>query len=296
MDIVKPKTLILYHAECLDGFISAWIARTKLGAANVVMAACTYNDPVPDLTGYENVYILDFSWKPHILLPAIVDVKYVVVLDHHKTAIAHWDGQELPENMRFIHDLDKSGIGLAWDFFNKNDDGVVPRMPKMLELCQHRDLWHKEVPDCMEVGAAIYAMGYVSSNEFDDFTKFERTIRTQAGTLDILVVQGEAILRSMAQLIETINQRCGKDAVVHGKTGRMININYEFASQCGDIFSEKYDFVIMYEDLPAKHQRKFSLRSRKDGMPVDFLAEEFGGGGHEHSAGFYTSIDDPLPL
>jgi uncharacterized protein len=294
MNIVKPKTLILYHAECLDGFISAWIAREALGKDNVVTMPRTYFDAVPDLSNYDNVYILDFSWEPEILLPAIVDVKYVVMLDHHATAIEKWNGRELPENMRFIHNLAQSGIGLTWDFFHSTTS-PVPELPRLLALCQHRDLWHKHVDNCMEVGAALYSTGYIKGEHFDSFTSFEGSIRKHPeDALDMLIIEGGAILRAIAQNITTVNARCGSDIYLQDKVGRLININYEFASQCGDMLCADYDFAVMYEDLPELKQRKYSLRSRKGGWPILPLAEIYGGGGHDHAAGFYTDMSDPV--
>lgn len=291
MDIVKPKTLILYHADCLDGMASAWIARDTLGVNNIALMACTYNDPVPDLTGYDNLYILDFSWPPAMLLPAIIDLKYVVMLDHHKTAIEEWHGQELPEGMTFKWALDQSGIGLAWDFFNEDR-----RLPPLLELLQHRDLWHKDVDGCMEVGAAVYSMGVVQKGDFAAFSALMFFTKDSPKYISSLVEQGEAILRNNAQLITSINKRCGKDIYLNDKIGRFVNINYELASQCGDQLCETYDFVVMYEDLLELNRRKFSLRSRKGNLDVSDLAATYGGGGHENAAGFYTDIETPLPF
>lgn len=52
------KPLVLYHANCWDGFCAAWIARKALGECNFVPVQ--YGQDPPEV-GNREVYILDFS-------------------------------------------------------------------------------------------------------------------------------------------------------------------------------------------------------------------------------------------
>lgn len=285
------KTLILYHTSCMDGFVSAFIARQFLDASRVDLKACDYSQPVPSLTGYENVYILDFSWAPEILLPAIVEVTNVIMLDHHESAFKRWAGVELPENLYINFNKEKSGVGLTWDFFHSDKP-----MPILFSLVQSRDLWKKEVRGCMALGAALYSMGFVQSANFEEFADISTVAEHDDAYIDKLISEGNAILRQTALVIGTINERCGHDVEWTNFRFRAVNIPYEFASQCGDMLAPKYDFVLMYEDQHDIGKRKFSLRSTKgSGINVAEIAEQFGGGGHENAAGFYTGLNDPMP-
>ena len=53
------KPLVLYHANCPDGFCCAWIARKKFGP-ELDLVPAQYGDDPPNVVG-RDVYILDFS-------------------------------------------------------------------------------------------------------------------------------------------------------------------------------------------------------------------------------------------
>ncbi|MGY8872170.1 MAG: DHHA1 domain-containing protein, partial [Pseudomonadales bacterium] len=66
-----------------------------------------------------------------------------------------------------------------------------------------------------------------------------------------------------------------------------LNCPYSWASEAGHILGIDQPFSATY----TIHDGfiKFSLRSAKDGLDVSKIAEMFGGGGHEHAAGFSIS-------
>jgi hypothetical protein len=90
------KVLCVFHSPCLDGFASAWVVGYRLGFDNVEFVGVKYGDPVPDMTDRE-VYIVDFSYPPAILIPAAKTAKSITVLDHHKTAKDQWAPVPLDE-------------------------------------------------------------------------------------------------------------------------------------------------------------------------------------------------------
>ena len=59
----KMEKLVIYHAECLDGFTAAWAASLALGRGPDVeyFPAKRGSSVRPDCAGKE-VYILDFSY------------------------------------------------------------------------------------------------------------------------------------------------------------------------------------------------------------------------------------------
>ena len=60
------QPLVIYHANCPDGFTAAWIARKAFGPDCEFIPA-HYGDSPPDCTG-RSVYILDFSYKRPVTL------------------------------------------------------------------------------------------------------------------------------------------------------------------------------------------------------------------------------------
>lgn len=81
----EMKPLVLYHANCWDGFCAAWVARMALGDIEAVPV--NYGTEPPDVRG-RNVYVLDFSYPRAVMRRLLGQAHFVTVLDHHKTAEA----------------------------------------------------------------------------------------------------------------------------------------------------------------------------------------------------------------
>ena len=75
--------LVIYHANCWDGFCAAWIARKALGEIEPFPAY--YGASPPDVKD-RIVYMLDFSYPRDVMDRLLTEARRTVVLDHHKTA------------------------------------------------------------------------------------------------------------------------------------------------------------------------------------------------------------------
>ncbi len=62
------------------------------------------------------------------------------------------------------------------------------------------------------------------------------------------------------------------------------NLPYTMSSDAGHRLAQGEPFAACYWDTP--NGRVFSLRSTDDGLDVSAIAKQYGGGGHEHAAGF----------
>jgi len=60
------KRLVIYHANCIDGYTSAWAAWRKYGDDAEYLPA-SYGDPAPDVTG-RWVLVVDFSYPRDVML------------------------------------------------------------------------------------------------------------------------------------------------------------------------------------------------------------------------------------
>ena len=60
------KPLVIYHANCYDGFSAAWVFWHALGG-NVDLWPAKYGEPPPRVEGRE-VYIVDFSYPRNEML------------------------------------------------------------------------------------------------------------------------------------------------------------------------------------------------------------------------------------
>lgn len=81
-----------------------------------------------------------------------------------------------------------------------------------------------------------------------------------------------------------------REITLCGKRGRIVACSVgEIMSEIGQSLAAGYDFGGCYFDTDEK-ERVFSLRSLDDGTDVSEIAKSFGGGGHEHAAGFKIPI------
>jgi len=267
------KPLIIYHYPCLDGFTSAYIAWREFGYEGAEYVPGSYSEQaeIPDVDD-RIVYILDFSYPADVMREIARRAETVIVLDHHKSAEA--DLLPLLEEgiIEGEFDMDRSGAGMTWDFFNVDE----PRIP-FINYVEDRDIWRKELPDCEEINLAMFSYEYTFEN-WDTF----------CGSIDWLKDQGKAIHRKhMKDIHELIEQ---KMLLTIGGYENIptVNANYFFGSDLAAILAVDEPFGA-YFWLNAKGEFCFGLRSNADdpkAADVSLIATAYGGGGHKHAAGF----------
>lgn len=277
------KKLCLYHRNCIDGYFAAGVVGQYFGADNVEFAAMQYGEPVPDLIG-RDVYIVDFSFKPDELLPTLKTAGNVIMFDHHKSAIKHWDGAELPDNLLFVKDIDKSGVGIVWQYFYPN-----VTLPPLLAHVQDHDLWQFNLPGTREIVSALYSRGFIQNE------KFACLQPTELSPIDELIKEGRAVARGNLTIIKELIKRNMCIGLFCGYTVPVANIPHEHASIAGELLSKGQPFAVLYEDRLSLGVRKFSLRSTVgEGVDVEEIARSMGGGGHKNAASFTVSLSANL--
>src|SRR5512145_2838648 len=106
-----PAPLVIYHADCVDGFTAAWSAWRALGEAAEYLP--THHGTVPPDAQGREVYLLDFAYPRAECLALARSASNLLVLDHHKTAL-----EELGDQPFARLDMHQSGAGLAWRHFH----------------------------------------------------------------------------------------------------------------------------------------------------------------------------------
>lgn len=270
---MNPKPLVLYHANCPDGFCAAWVARKYLGDCDFIPVQ--YGEDPPDVEG-RDLYILDFSYKRPVMEKLVKDAGEILVLDHHKTAEVELRGlsEFVTENSstphRFVFDMGKSGGRLTWEQFF----GTEPS-PWLVNYTEDRDLWRWQLPASREVNAALAS--YPRTFEQWDI------LNTFPTPLDTLAREGSAILRFQNQLVESIcstarEVELGGHKVLAANTCVMI-------SEVAGKLSEGKPFGACWF-IRSDGKKQWSLRSRDGGMDVSIIAKGYGGGGHRNASGF----------
>lgn len=287
---MNSRPLILYHANCPDGFCAAWVAHRKFGD-NTDYLPVSYGQRPPDVAG-RRVYVLDFSYKREVMRQILSSAMFVTVLDHHKTAqaelagivdefilrpdlIANPPGSELP----FVwFDMEKSGARLTWEHFFPGEAA-----PWLVDYIEDRDLWRWKLSKSKEINSALSSYPWT-------FALWDR-FATECWASDylgrnwdsILAEQGEHIERYKDQQIEGICQHA-REIEIDGHRILAVNSSVLFSEVAGKL-AEGRPFGAAWF-VRSDGRRQWSLRSRDGGVDVSEVAKRHGGGGHRNAAGF----------
>ena len=263
-----PVDVVLYHAECTDGFGAAWAIWKRFPKA--VFQAVKHGYPPPKNLGGRHIVIADFSYPRPILEELARDAASLQVLDHHVTA------QQALAGLPYAYfDLKKSGAVLAWEWAHQTP------APWLLLYIQDKDLWHWTLPGSREINAALasYPM------DFEQWDRFRQ---------ETLEAEGRAILRYENEIVSKI----AAAAVLVNFEGHTVPAvqSTVLTSQIGERLSSAHPFCVIWHDRDGR--RYFSLRSSEAGADVGAIAAKYGGGGHTHAAGFSVPLspDAPLPF
>jgi oligoribonuclease NrnB/cAMP/cGMP phosphodiesterase (DHH superfamily) len=268
--MLEPSSVdcVIYHANCTDGFGSAFSAWKLLGN-RAEYYACTHGSKPPNVKG-KNVVILDFSFDNKTTKKLIKDANNLLVIDHHKSAMV-----ELHDISNTIFDMNKSGATMSWEFFHP---GKEP--PKFIQYITDRDLWKWELPYSKEFSAAFDMVPF----EFEEFEKFE-----DDSVFDDAVKRGSFILAYSKTVVKKV---CEKATSKKYKDMDVLVVNSShWMSEIGAKLSPDCDFALIWFYSHDEQKTKVSLRSFHDHVDVSEIAKDFRGGGHRKAAGFTLPKD-----
>jgi oligoribonuclease NrnB/cAMP/cGMP phosphodiesterase (DHH superfamily) len=273
--MIMKETYILYHASCFDGFGAAFASFLHLGdSAEYIPVA--YGKPFPEIPDNSIVYIVDFSYPKEVLENLRKRVKFLKVIDHHKTAEA-----ELKDLPYCIFDMTKSGALLTHEYFCRNHPTLRLEDRQYTEFFRYisdRDLWTFKLPKSREVHAAL-------SSYPKDFKVWMNL------TVPDLIKEGGPILRH----IETTVKMMCDDYAIHF-SNKYESLGYPnipvvnasgYWSEIGEELRNKFPeapFVCSYFHR-GDGKTQWSMRCKSD-FDVSEVAKQFGGGGHKEAAGF----------
>lgn len=284
------KPLVIYHGNCADGFSAAWCFYNK-DPEGYDFHAGVYGKPPPDVTG-RTVYLVDFSYKVDIIAEMLKVAEYVFLIDHHETAINDTDGFNHVDFFKYT-DLNRSGAMLAWDFLH-NPGGQRPgdygyqSPPLLLDHIQDRDLWKFKLPGTREISAAVFSYEYT-------FENWDKLMHGDATELLKLTAAGAAIERKHHKDIAELLHLTARTMEIGGFSVPAASMPYTMASDAGHKMAVGHEFSACYYD--TWEHRVFSLRSdpnTEGWQNVAKIAEQYGGGGHQHAAGFKVPRDHEL--
>jgi uncharacterized protein len=308
------KPLVIYHADCTDGFAAAFAAWLKLGDEAEYLPA-TYGSTQIDLRTEvrdREVYVLDFSF-PRDQMDALFPLaKRVVWLDHHKTAFEMYGastecglnaldvGAEIDENKTDGHhvtlDNNKSGALLAWEYFHPGGEA-----PMLFKHIDDRDRWQFKLGGSKELHAALQSCKPWSFEQWRDILIGWQSINMDRSGYG-LRHQGAVILRAQDQHVASMAKQARECCIyppmpnggwrasdVVPYYGLACNASLHI-DELGHVLATQSGTYALIWYVAQDNKVKCSLRSNGD-YDVSAIAKAFGGGGHKNAAGFETDID-----
>lgn len=274
------KALVIYHANCDDGFGAAF-AFWKYKAPqyeNVAYHPGVYGDNPPFVDKDTDIYILDFSYDPETLCILAGEANTVVLLDHHKTAMEAWDkfreANDYPSNLFIEFDMNRSGAMLAYNYF-KTDNSCNC----LFDFLQDRDLWRFEFKDTKAFTQYLRTL----PQDFAHWNTLNNRLNGSIGYANVIET-GEVLLNQFEKLYKEICGMGKREIWIDGIKGLECNCPPQFASEIGDLLAKEsgtFGHTWFVKDDYNLH----SLRSLGE-FDVSVIAKSLGGGGHKNAAGF----------
>jgi oligoribonuclease NrnB/cAMP/cGMP phosphodiesterase (DHH superfamily) len=290
----KPDIMI-YHANCADGFGAAWAAWSCWGN-EVQYIPSGYGQAAPDLAG-KHVLIGDFSYKRDTIDLMAQSAASIVILDHHKTAqedlgpfivedaapsyasVDHWL-RDLAEMGRppvaALFDMSRSGARMVWEFCFPHSP-----IPMLIELVEDRDLWLFRLPETKPFALWLRAEPFA----FDRWEEIAQQLN-DARDHDAIMAEARGMQRFYDQKVSEM-VGFARYEMIGGVSVPVVNCASSFASDVGNallIAHPTAEFAACYCD--TRKGRQYSLRSDDTRRDVSAIAKRYGGGGHRNAAGF----------
>lgn|SRR3989344_2514566 len=271
------QIVILYHAECPDGFGGAWAAHKKFGE-NAEYIGVDHDSPPPPGLDSKEIYMVDFCYPEEIMAELIKKNKRVTAIDHHAMR-----EKAIKLTTDYLYSNDHSGSVLAWNYFH--EDTAVPLLLRHIE---DQDLWRFNLPDTNPVVTFLESFGY-------DFKLWDRL----AGDMEDdvkrkeFIGKGSFMVSYRVELVKRIVKENSRSVEFEGYKTFVVNAPSEFADRVGELlYTTNPPLAVIWSD--KKDGIHVSLRS--DGtVDVSRIATKFGGGGHKASAGFSLPSIDSFP-
>lgn len=284
-------TLVLHHSADFDGLASRAVAHKALGDTATYLG-WDYGQPLPDLTPYSTVYMIDISLPIGVMEK---NAHKIILIDHHKTlidAVAPFKG-----DFKGYYCIDGvAACRLAWqylvasaaliDAYDKSlpvkQDYIERRVaePYAIQLLGEYDIWDKSNPS-----TDLFQLGIQADPSPDWNTLLGNTTET-VGYIDYLIRSGQTIQRYTDTINAQISTERGFDLQWEGFYWRCLN-----TARCNSLtftaaLQPEHDGCLAYH-WNGKHW-KFSLYGvpHKPTLNLSVVSKKYGGGGHAQSSGF----------
>jgi oligoribonuclease NrnB/cAMP/cGMP phosphodiesterase (DHH superfamily) len=289
-NIIDPKDIevIIYHHPCVDGYSSAFVA--KLYVSKVICIPKKINNMPIDynLIKGKNVLMVDIVTDDYQQVKE--HAKNLIILDHHITNKDKLKGCEYA-----YFDMNKSGVGLAWEYFFRTDE----KMPLFLKCIMDRDIWTWIYPESKHFTEGLYDELNLDDLDFNIFMDLMDEYLNKNENKPIFMKYynlGEIYNKQKKKNIEdTIKNAYNKyNLLVNDITYTIYiyNVTGSYTSDLGNYVVENMDcdFCVIWHYSHNNEEYKYSFRSIDRKTDVGMIAQSYGGGGHRNAAGLSSKL------
>ena len=268
---------IVFHSDsdgmCSGAIIYDWAqSQTK---KETILHPINYNDkfPLDQIGRVDEVYIVDFSIDTDVMDKLLEITPDVTWIDHHKTAIAKYEGYQNMGLIKGIQSNEEAGCVLTWGHFYPN---VV--IPMAVLLIGDRDIWRYTYGD----DTRHFNMGLLM-HDINPIAPIWRQLFGDSGkslTLDIQK-DGRIAIKFRDAWAKVYTEAWGWEAEFEGIKCFVMNLG-----KCG---SEYFGGKIKEYDIcsaVAFNGVEWIVSLYSEKIDVSGLAVKHRGGGHKGASGF----------
>jgi hypothetical protein len=292
--------LVLHHSADFDGICSREVARKALGDTADYLGY-DYGQPVPDISGYSTVYLIDISLPTDVMLAKAAKL---IVIDHHKTLIdaVEWFKSEF----KGYYCIDGvAACRLAYQYFHRSaghamsighwqcvpskqdylDHKVVE--PYAVRLLGEYDVWLKS-----DQNTDPFQLGLLAQKEPDWYLLLQLGDEAGAGAEHIstqylcnIIDSGLTIQRFTEVTNADISKTRGFDVEFEGLKFRALN-----TARCNSLtftaaLRPEHDGCLGYYYNGRHWKVSFYGVPHKPDVDLSVIAKKYGGGGHRQACG-----------
>lgn len=266
----SERVVIVYHANCPDGFGGAYAAWKRFGDT-AEYHPLSYNDPVPDIFSGARVYFIDFCYTKDIMDRIRGAATELVVLDHHKGS------KDVVESIPgHVYDDTRSGATIAWTYFHPDRS-----VPVLLKYVEDGDLYRFGRVDARALLAYVYnePFTFPAWEHLEKSMEDARARMRMAERGRIYEAYKESILVKLVEGASLVS--------FEGHTCLLSPTLRIFTSDLGNRLAKKQPPLSL---LLSAREDGLRVSLRGDGtVDVAEIARTYGGNGHPNSAAFSLS-------
>ena len=272
----EKQTVVLYHADCPDGFGGAYAAWKRFGDAAEYIPV-KHNRPAPELGTGRDIYFIDFCYPADVMATIAAAAKSFTVLDHHKGM------KDVVESFpNYVYDEKRSGATIAWHYFHPG----AP-VPLLLRYVQAGDLYTFDMPD----SRAALSYLYTHSFHFEEWDRLAKEFEDSAARANLLE-RGAIYYEYYSLQIKQIAARA-ELVMFEGYETYLGGTSSQFISDVGHELCQRKGPIALIAGV-AHDGIRVSIRG--DGsVDVSELARRHGGNGHPNASAFFVPWGEPLP-